>query len=249
MKLFGLIGYPLGHSRSPEIWNHKFETEGIDARYNLYPLPSVSDIVPLTEGTPSLCGFNVTVPYKTEIIPYLYSLSQEASEAGAVNTVLIERDVDGSVIMHGFNTDITGFKKAVSPLVGSVPESMHTALVLGSGGASGAVSVGLRQLGWNPLRVSRHSGKGDLTYEELTPELIDRCGLVVNATPLGMFPDINSAPPFPFEYLHPGQVCYDLVYNPEITLFMRIARAHGCIVENGLNMLRFQAYDAWQIWK
>lgn len=248
MRLFGLIGYPLGHSRSPEIWNSRFESEGIDARYSLYPLPSVSDVMPLIEGNPSLCGLNVTIPYKRAILPYMHSLSEEAAEAGAVNTILIQRKAGGEIVLKGYNTDVSGFMRAVGPLIEGTPENERTALVLGSGGASQAVCAGLRKAGWKVITVSRSAGKGDLAYSDLTPELIVSSGLIVNATPAGMAPAVNTAPPFPYEYLRPGQVCFDLVYNPEVTLFMRIAAAHGCVVENGLRMLQFQADEAWKIW-
>ncbi|MDE7160349.1 MAG: shikimate dehydrogenase [Muribaculaceae bacterium] len=248
MRLYGLIGYPLGHSRSAEIWNGRFAREGIDAEYALYELPSVSDIMPLTEGTPLLCGFNVTIPYKKSVIPFLSTLSPEAREAGAVNTVKIERGGDGSLSLHGYNTDITGFMRAVRPLIEDVPHDKRKALVLGTGGASGAVCVGLRNLGWEVTVVSRRRGDGVVAYSELTPEVVDGCGMVVNATPAGMAPHIMASPPFPYEYLHPGQVCFDLVYNPENTLFMRIAAAHGCRVKNGLAMLEYQAEEARKIW-
>lgn len=248
MTLYGLIGYPLGHSWSARLFNEKFEREGLDARYDLYELPSVSDVLPLVGGNPALAGLNVTIPYKQQIIPLLDSLSPEAEEAGAVNTVRIVREADGLPRLIGYNTDIIGFRDSVAPMLAGVPEKRHTALVLGNGGACRAVCVALRSMGWNPVVVSRSGGEGVVTYADLTPQLVHDSGLVVNCTPLGMSPNVNAAPPFPYQYLHAGQVCFDLVYNPEETLFMRIARAHGCKVSNGLAMLRGQAEAAWKIW-
>lgn len=249
MRKFGLIGYPLGHSWSADMFNSWFKAEGIDARYDLYPIPSIDVLDTLVGGTPDLCGFNVTIPYKQAVISRLDSLSDEAREAGAVNTVLIERDLSGKRFLRGYNTDITGFMRAIKPLTEGMPSCGRQALVLGSGGASGAVCTGLRRMGWTPVVVSRTPSAGKLGYSELTPEFISRHLLVINTTPLGMYPETNEAPPFPYQYLSAAHRCFDAIYNPETTLFMRICSAHGCRVMNGADMLRFQAEDARKVWK
>lgn len=248
MTLYGLIGYPLGHSWSARLFNAKFEREGLNARYELFELPSVNDVISLVGGNPAIAGLNVTIPYKQHIISLLDALSPEALEAGAVNTVKIHRGVDGKVSLKGYNTDIAGFRDAVSPLISQVGANKRRALVLGNGGACRAVCVALRAMGWFPIIVSRTSGKDVISYSELTPELVSESSLIVNCTPLGMYPKVKAAPPFPYQYLRAGQICFDLIYNPEETLFMRICRAHDCVVSNGLNMLRFQAEAAWRIW-
>lgn len=248
-RLFGLIGHPLGHSWSAEMFGRKFAAEGIDARYDLYPLSSISEFLPLVGDRPSLAGLNVTIPYKREVIQLLDTLTPEAEEAGAVNAVRIVRGTDGAVIrLDGHNTDIAGFSKSVGPLLEDFAGAERKALVLGTGGASAAVCVGLRNLGWTPVLVSRRPAEGVMTYSDLTPEAVTAHRLVVNTTPAGMFPKTDTAPPFPFEYLSSRHLCFDLIYNPEETIFMRIARAHGCRVKGGIEMLRLQAEAAWTFW-
>ncbi len=248
MTQYGLIGRTLGHSWSARLFDEFFRREGIDARYDLYELPSVSELPSLIGGNPALAGLNVTIPYKQEVIPLLVSVSDLAREAGAVNTIRIRREAGGKVRLEGFNTDVEGFRLSVSPMLADVSEDRRRALVLGSGGASKAVVTALRHMGWESAVVSRTPVGDQISYADLTPALVWSHALIVNTTPLGMYPKVDAAPPFPYQYLGARHVCYDLVYNPEDTLFLRICRAHGCRVMGGLEMLKLQAMAAWRIW-
>lgn len=245
MDRYALIGRRLGHSYSADMFNQKFATEGIDAVYELRPLGNIGELPAMLKSEPELRGFNVTVPYKEAVIAYLDRLTPLARTVGAVNTVRIDREV-GETVLTGHNTDVEGFRDSLS----SVPELKREgyALVLGSGGASKAVSAGLTELGISPIIVSRQSGNDRISYQELTPELVYGATAIVNTTPLGTSPEVMKAPPFPFQYLNPLTICMDLIYNPETTLFMRICSAHGCITLNGMEMLRLQARGAWRFW-
>lgn len=252
---FGLIGKVLGHSFSAMYFNEKFKKEHIDAEYCLFPLENVDLLPDLLSKHPLLMGLNVTIPYKVEVMKYLDELSDEAREIGAVNVIKVFRDgAYGHYCLKGFNSDAYGFTESMKRVLESagyvVEESMQRplALVLGTGGASKAVVWSMRKLGFDTQLVGRTHRDDCLAYGELTLELIFGAKAVINCTPLGMSPDVNNAPPFPYEFLHEGQVCFDLVYNPTETLFMKISSAHGCIVSNGLEMLRLQAVGAWRIW-
>ena len=253
---FGLIGKTLGHSFSAKYFNDKFEREGIPARYDLYPLSSVDLLPSLIETHPLLKGLNVTIPYKVEVLKYLNALSEEAQGIGAVNVIKIKRDNNtGQTYLKGYNSDAYGFTESMKEVLKqsainetSENERKPIALVLGTGGASKAVVWSMHNLGFETQLVGRTHREDCLAYEELTPETVYDAKVVVNCTPLGTSPDVNKAAPFPYEYLHKGQVCFDLVYNPSETLFMKICKAHGCIVSNGLEMLRLQAVGAWKIW-
>lgn len=253
-KEYGLIGKTLSHSFSARYFNEKFENEGIDAKYQLFPIPSIEDFPSLVASHPRLIGLNVTIPYKVDVIRYLDSLSEEAEAIGAVNVIRINRAEDGSVLsMKGFNSDAFGFTESMKRILDSMDSFSNDvekplALVLGTGGASKAVDWSMRQLGFDTMLVGRRHKDNCLSYEELTPQMVYGAKVVINCTPLGTFPDVNQAAPFPYQYLHSGQVCFDLVYNPSETLFMKICRSHGCTVSNGLVMLRLQAVGAWQIW-
>lgn len=253
--IYGLIGKRLGHSFSADFFNKKFGAESIDAEYILMPIPSVEELPTLFERYEGLRGFNVTIPYKEAVIPYLSSLSPLAEEIGAVNVVMVETAADGRRILTGHNSDAYGFTESIRPLV---PEGARRALVLGTGGASKAVVASLKTLGLDVALVSRNphnnprnpdrSGVRALGYDMLTPELISDYKVIVNATPLGMSPDVDRAPDIPYEGISGGHLCYDLVYNPEETLFMRLCRQRGAVVKNGLEMLHLQALRAWEIW-
>lgn len=241
--VYGLIGYPLGHSFSAKYFAEKFDREGIAARYVNFELPHIERIEDVLRSNPGLRGFNVTIPYKRSVIPHLDSLDATAVEAGAVNVVRIM--ADGS--LRGYNTDIIGFVDALRSLLDNTPEK-RTALVLGSGGAAGAVCAGLKRLGITPTIVSRHKDKGDITYDELTAETVRRHNIIVNATPVGMYPDTEKAPAIPYEGITDAHLCFDLVYNPLRTRFMEQCSAMGAKVSNGLDMLYAQADEAWRIW-
>ena len=253
---YGLIGKTLGHSFSTKYFNEKFEREGISAHYDLYPLSNINLLPALIKEHPLLKGLNVTIPYKVEVLKYLDELSEEAKGIGAVNVIKITRGSStGQIFLKGYNSDAYGFTESMKEVLKNAGTfemanngQKPLALVLGTGGASKAVVWSMRNLGFDTQLVGRTHRNDCLEYGELTPEMIYKAGVVVNCTPLGTSPDVDKAAPFPYEYLHEGQVCFDLVYNPAETLFMKICKAHGCIVSNGLEMLRQQAVGAWRIW-
>ena len=234
MKRFGLIGHPLSHSFSKTYFTEKFEREGLDCEYENYDIDDIALVRDV-----DLSGFNVTSPYKEAIIPYLDELDPIAAEVGAVNTVKVLPN--GRLI--GYNTDVIGFAETVFGA-----ELQKTALILGTGGASKAVQYALRQLGIRYSIVSRSIGKGDYQYEELTPEIIQSHLLIVNATPVGMAPNINEAPNLPYDAITPQHTLIDLIYNPDETLFLRKGKEHDAITINGLTMLHAQAEASWEIW-
>jgi shikimate dehydrogenase len=238
MNRYGLIGKTLGHSFSQRYFTEKFAREGIDARYDNYEMPSADGVVELIASTPDLVGLNVTIPYKKDVIPLLRSLDADASAIGAVNVVRI-RD------MKGFNTDVIGFRESIRPLL----REHHTrALVLGTGGASLAVKHGLRQLGIEPMSVSRSSREGMITYDDIDDALLREYTVIVNCTPLGTFPNVDECADIPYHLLTPDHLLFDLVYNPEETLFLRKGREQGAATKNGYEMLLRQAEAAWEIW-
>lgn len=239
--MYGLIGKPLGHSFSANFFNKKFADEAIPERYELFPLESIDLLPQLLNSHLDLKGLNVTIPYKQQVIPFLSELDKDAAEIGAVNVIKI--NCDGS--LKGYNSDAIGFRDSISPLL--LPH-MKRALVLGTGGASKAVIYVLRQLGLEVLNVSRRSKGEIVSYNQLTPEIISTHHVIVNTTPLGMWPNIDDAPEIPYHLLTPDHLCYDLVYNPEETSFMKRAAQYGATVKNGLEMLHGQALAAWKIW-
>lgn len=245
---FGLIGYPLGHSFSRTYFNEKFEQECIDAHYDNFPIEDIALLYDIISSEPKLCGLNVTIPYKEVIIPYLDELQGAACEIGAVNVVKIERNRDSRLNLLGFNTDWEGFTSALMPLIEG--ENHYCALVLGTGGASKAVGYALNRLGLATTFVSRSPAgrKMVVGYEDLTPEMMTEHTIVVNTTPLGTYPDTDSAPDIPYDKLTPRHVCFDLVYNPYETRFMALSSERGAKVSNGLGMLHAQAEAAWRIW-
>lgn len=240
--MYGLIGYPLEHSFSAKFFNKKFEDEGINEYYELFPIPRISDLGNLIASQPELRGLNVTIPYKEQILPLLSEIDYEAREIGAVNVVKIDKD---SKKLKGFNTDAIGFRRSIEPLLN---EDMTKALILGTGGASKAVAYILKTLGKDITFVSRKSSSFAISYDELSEDIISDNLIIINTTPLGMWPDIKKAPAIPYEYLTPRHLCFDLIYNPEITEFMRLSAQRGARVKNGMEMLYGQALAAWEIW-
>ena len=235
MRHFGIIGYPLLHSFSAKYFSEKFVREHIDAEYSLYPLEELTK-ERMNELLDSLAGMNVTMPYKQAVIPYLERLDATAQAVGAVN--VIHRRV-------GYNTDCLGFMESIKPLL---RDHDRKALVLGTGGASKAVCYGLSRLGITPTLVSRTPKEGMLGYDTLTKELMADYTVIVNCTPLGMYPDIESCPPIPYEALSARHLLFDCVYNPEETLFLRKGATQGATIQNGMGMLYGQAKEAWTIW-
>ncbi len=242
---YGLIGHPLGHSFSAAFFAKKFEAEGINATYSNFDLPCIEDVETMLTAHPQLRGFNVTIPYKQAILPYLDTVSSEAQEIGAVNVVKVVYDKEGKRSLHGFNSDVVGFSRSIAPLL----QPHHTkALVLGTGGASRAIVYGLKQLGIASTLVSRRPCEGGLTYADLDTDTLSSHTVIVNCSPVGMHPNCDDAPPIPYEHLNKRHLCYDLVYNPAETAFMKRSAAQGASVKNGLEMLHLQALAAWEVW-
>jgi shikimate dehydrogenase len=242
--LYGLIGYPLTHSLSAEFFNHKFQKEGIPNRkYLLFPLESPDDFPDIVRNNPNLRGLNVTIPYKETIIKYLDELDGAAGKIGAVNTILLARK-DGRISMKGFNTDADGFRLSMDFT------GIRKALVLGTGGASRAVAYSLRETGIDFQHVSRKPcGWQTIGYDEITKEITDACNLIINTTPMGMYPEIDSCPPIPYHWLNASHYLYDLIYNPVMTCFLKKGVERGTRIQNGLKMLHLQAEAAWRIWE
>ncbi|MCD7926906.1 MAG: shikimate dehydrogenase [Bacteroides sp.] len=244
MRKYGLIGYPLGHSFSKNFFNEKFHSENIDAEYVNFESPAIKELPSVLLANPNLVGLNVTIPYKEQVISYLDELDKDAAAIGAVNVIKIVNQ-KGKTKLVGYNSDVIGFTQSIEPLL----EPQHKkALILGTGGASKAVDYGLRKLGLECKFVSRTSREGMLTYEELTPEIMDEYKVIVNCTPVGMYPHADQYPNIPYECLTPNHLLYDLLYNPDTTLFMKKGADKGAVVKNGLEMLLLQAFGAWDIW-
>lgn len=253
MNRYGLIGHPLGHSFSKAYFTEKFEKEGLDCEYQNFDLEEISLIQPLVADHPDLKGFNVTIPYKEAIIPYLNEIDETAKEIGAVNTVKVLPNGQ----LKGFNTDINGIEVT---LLGAIslrgalkgtsvtPEGGYVVLILGTGGASKAVQYVLKKHHLPYHLVSRDPNKGHFTYETLTPAIIKKHLLIINATPVGMAPNIDETPAIPYEALTSQHILFDLIYNPEETQFLRNGKAKGAQTINGLTMLHAQAEASWKTW-
>ena len=236
MKHFALIGFPLGHSLSAAYFAEKFEREGIDAEYSPLAIERVEEVLPHCEH---LSGFNVTIPHKQAIMPYLSAISEEAQAIGAVNCVKVTNE--GLV---GYNTDVIGIRKSLE----GVTLNGAKALVLGTGGASKAVQYVLREGGAEVKVVSRSKGLADLTYKDLSEELIANTDIIVNTTPLGMFPNVDSAPELPYSALSAKHTLFDCVYNPNQTKFLQLGAERGARTIDGLTMFYAQAEASWHIW-
>lgn len=241
MKLFGLIGYPLSHSFSRKYFTEKFEREGIaEHEYLLFPIPNIEELNKILSDHPGLKGLNVTIPYKEQVIPFLHELSTVVKEVGACNCIKIE---EGRLL--GFNTDVIGFKRTLEP---HLKPHHNKALVLGTGGAAKAVYHVLRELKIDYTVVSRTLSENAITYEMINEQVIQDHKLIINTTPLGMHPHVESAPQLPYEFLGTEHYLYDLVYNPNPTLFLKKGMEKGATTENGSEMLIIQAEESWKIW-
>lgn len=277
MTTYGLIGYPLGHSFSRKFFTEKFEKEGIDAQYLNFEIPSIEEFPEIIKNNPELRGLNVTIPYKQQVMQYLDEISEEAKAIGAVNVVRIERPSpqpspimgretmrnagnkpDGLPIkgdmsegqrgsLIGYNSDVIGFVESIRPLL----KAHHKkALILGTGGASKAIRYGLeKKLGMKTLFVSRSAREGMITYEEVTAEVLKEYEVIVNCSPVGMYPHVDECPALPYEAMNENNLLYDLVYNPLETLFMKKGAEQGATVKNGLEMLHLQAIASWKFWE
>ena len=244
-KLYGLIGYPLSHSFSKKYFTQKFEREHIpNAAYELFPLKSIEAFPGLLRKQPELVGLNVTIPYKQQVIPFLDRLDPIAERIGAVNTIKIDSATSECA---GHNSDYYGFKQSLQAWLAN--RKVEQALVLGTGGASQAVVCVLQDLAISYTYVSRRSLPEVITYEALrTEHQLADFPLIINTTPLGMMPHTDTAPDLDYDQLTSGHFCYDLVYNPQETLFMKKAVEQGAQVKNGLEMLHLQAEKSWEIW-
>ena len=277
MTTYGLIGYPLGHSFSRKFFTEKFEKEEIDAQYLNFEIPSIEEFPEIIKNNPELRGLNVTIPYKQQVMQYLDDISEEAKAIGAVNVVRIERPspqpspimgretmrnagnkpdglpmkgdmsegLRGSLI--GYNSDVIGFVESIKPLL---KPHHKKALILGTGGASKAIRYGLeKKLGMKTLFVSRSAREGIITYEEVTAEVLKEYEVIVNCSPVGMYPHVDECPALPYEAMNENNLLYDLVYNPLETLFMKKGAEQGATVKNGLEMLHLQAIASWKFWE
>ncbi len=244
MDKYGLIGFPLLHSLSQSYFNQKFTDEGIDAIYENFEIQSIDLLPEVLSTNPELRGLNVTIPYKQKIISYLDSISPEARAIGAVNVVRVTHE-GNKTVLRGFNSDVIGFTRSIEPML----ENCHKkALILGTGGAAKAVDYGLKSLGLETVQVSRYQRPETIRYEDITPEVVKEYNVIVNCTPCGMYPHTEECPALPYEALDSHNILYDLIYNPDTTLFMQRGMEHGANVKNGLEMLLLQAFASWDFW-
>ncbi|MCR4914956.1 MAG: shikimate dehydrogenase [Prevotella sp.] len=244
MDKYGLIGYPLGHSFSIGYHNQRFADEGINAKYINFEIPSIDSLPEVLNSNPELKGLNVTIPYKEKVIEFLDYISPEARAIGAVNVIRVVHE-GKNIKLRGYNSDVIGFTQSIEPML----ESYHKkALVLGTGGASKAIAYGLKSLGIEPVFVSRYERPGTIQYGSITPEVVHEYPVIVNCTPLGMFPKVDTCPDLPYEAMDDKNILYDLIYNPDETLFMKLGAKQGASVKNGLEMLLLQAFASWEFW-
>jgi shikimate dehydrogenase len=245
MRKFGLIGYPLGHSFSKKYFSEKFIHENIsDCQYENYPLTSIDLLDELISNSSDLYGLNVTIPYKSAVIKYLDFIDEQAKTIAAVNVLKLKRSGD-KVVLKGFNTDIDGFRNSIYPYLG---ERVINALVLGTGGGAKAVCYVLRKFGIKITSVDLIKLEGVLNYSEITDNILISNQLIVNTTPLGMFPDMLRKPDLNYNCLNKEHILFDLVYNPELTSFLKAGKEQGCTIISGIKMLYSQAERAWEIW-
>ncbi len=244
MKKYGLIGYPLGHSFSVPYFQKKFEENGIDAVYENFPIEDIAQFTSLIEDEGELEGLNVTVPYKEQVIPYLDVLSKTARQIRAVNTIRVCKR-DGRVALIGHNTDVIGFERSLKE---HLKDHHKSALVLGSGGSSKAVLFVLEELGIKFRVVSRNQGEGLSTYGDLTADIIKDTPLIINTTPLGMHPQMDTFPDIPYAAITSDHLLFDLVYNPSETRFLALGKEQGAAIVNGYDMLVYQAEGSWDRW-
>lgn len=246
MAQFGLIGNKLDHSYSADYFYKKFEKEGLKGfDYGLFPLKNIKELNKLLKENPDIIGLNVTTPYKKDVLPFLYEIDQSAIDVWAVNTIKVNR-VKSRTLLKGYNTDSLAFQASVSQLIGE--NQVDKALVLGTGGAAQAAKVALENLGIETTLVSRQSKFEFLNYKDLNPATILSHKLIVNASPVGMYPEVDDTPNIPFEFIGEKHFAFDMVYNPEETQFLKKAAAQGAQTKNGLEMLYKQADLAWDIW-
>ena len=245
MKKYGLIGFPLTHSFSKRYFTEKFETEKIDSTYDNFEIDNISKFPGIINNNPELIGMNVTIPYKEQVIPFLNELNDAAKEIGAVNTVKIKQ-TDSGIFLKGFNTDTYGFETSLKPLL---KEHHKKALILGTGGASKALKYVLNKLGIEFISASIEELKeNEIRYEDIDENMMKERLLIINATPLGTYPKTETFPNIPYEFITDKHLLFDLVYNPEVTVFLRNGLDKGAAIKNGYDMLLLQAIKAYEIW-
>jgi len=239
-RKFGLIGKNIDYSFSKKYFSEKFKKENLDCKYSNFDVVNISEIESILQNN-SISGYNVTIPYKEEIIKFLDEIDEVAKDIGAVNTI---KKIDNKNI--GFNTDSIGFEKSLLPLIeNKIPKN---ALILGSGGASKAIKYVLKKLKINYSTVSRKEGKSEFVYENLNEVILNKFKMIINCSPVGTFPNINNCPNIPYKFLNKDHILYDLVYNPIESLFLKRGRNLGCKTKNGLEMLEIQANESWSVW-
>ena len=245
MKRYGLLGYPLTHSFSKRFFTEKFEKENIDSTYENFEIDNIDKFPDVVKNNHEIVGFNVTIPYKEQVIPYLDDLNDSAREIGAVNTIKVKRTGD-KVHLKGFNTDTYGFEASLQPLLKGYHKK---ALILGTGGASKALKFVLNKLGIDYISASIEELKDkEISYEDIDRQMLEERLLIINATPLGTYPKTDTFPKIPYKFITEKHLLFDLVYNPEVTQFMAKGKAQGATVKNGLEMLLNQALKSYEIW-
>ena len=240
MTRFGLIGYPLTHSFSQKYFTEKFQREGIDAVYEKFPIPSIDQLPLVLKKHTDLAGLNVTIPHKENVLSYVNERSDVVKKIGACNCISIRNGK-----LAGHNTDVIGFRDSLQQIISTIPAK---ALILGTGGAAKAVEFVLKQMKIPYRFVSRKPSANALSYEQLTPRTINEAKLIINTTPLGMHPQIVEAPPIPYDGIDSLHILYDVIYNPEKTLFLQKGESRGATIKNGLEMLLIQAEESWKVW-
>ncbi len=246
MDIYGLVGKKLSHSFSPDYFNKKFQKMGINAEYRIFELSDVDELPELLANNPNIRGLNITIPYKQSLGSYVDFISKNARLTGAINTIKVKNNKKGKLLL-GYNTDVVGFEKTIKPLLKS--KKCITALILGIGGSAKSVAYVLRKQGVLFKFVSRNYAKEmQINYEWLNQEMIQNNLLIINTTPVGMFPNNNASPTIPYEFLTANHILYDLVYNPAETQFLSKGRKQGCTCINGQKMLEIQAEASWKLW-
>jgi shikimate dehydrogenase len=245
MKRYGLIGFPLTHSFSKRFWTEKFETENIGSTYENFEIDNIARFPEIIKNNPEIVGINVTIPYKEQVIQYLNELNDSAKEIGAVNTIKIIRS-DSDIFLKGYNTDVYGFETSIKPFL---KEHHKKALILGTGGASKALKYVLNKLGIEFISASIEELKeNEIRYEDIDKKMMNERLLIINATPLGTYPKVETYPNIPYLYLTDKHLLFDVVYNPEISAFLRKGLDMGAKIKNGYEMLLLQAIKSYEIW-
>jgi shikimate dehydrogenase len=245
MRKFGLIGFPLGHSFSQKYFAEKFEREKITGcSYENFPIRSIEEFPDLIKKNPDICGLNVTIPYKTDILKYVNIAEDTVDQVGAANVLKVKRE-NGKIYITAHNSDVNGIRDSLIPCARGKAKK---ALILGTGGSSKAVQWTVRKMGCEAILVSRNARPGVLSYKDIDGELIRSVDLIINTTPLGMYPDVSTMPELDYSLLSGKHVLFDLVYNPEMTEFLKRGKEQGCKIITGMKMLRSQADRSWEIW-